>query len=129
MHSTYLSFLKRLLVFSLIPGSLAVVLYFLLPAKFITPTLPFLFFFFIAVTLISAYILIRSARKKFIRYLNVYLLMTVLKLFLFVAVMVTYVLFNKSDLVPFTISFFILYLFYTVFEVVWLVSFSRKDQS
>ena len=128
INSVYLSFLKRLLIFSLIPGSIAAVLYFSLPAKFITPTLPFLFIFFIAVTLISAYILIRSSQKKFIKYLNVFLLTTVLKLFLFTAVIITYVLFNKADLIPFTLSFFILYLCYTIFEVVWLVSFSKAGK-
>ena len=127
--SVYLSFLKKLLVFSLIPGSVGAVLYLTLPRQFITPVLPFLFLFFISVTLISAYVLIGSSRKKFIKYMNVFLLTTVVKLFLFVAVMVAYVFFNKSDLIPFTISFFILYLFYTVFEVTWLVSFSKTGQS
>ena len=125
INSAYLSLLKRLLVFSLILGSIAVILFFLLPAKFITPTLPFLFPFFIAVTLISSYLLIKSSQKKFIRYLNVYLLTTVVRLFLYVAVMVTYIVLNKSDVIPFSITFFLLYLFYTVFEVVWLVSFSK----
>jgi len=124
----YLSLLKRLLIFSLIAGSIAGILYFLLPAKFITPALPFLFLFFIAVTLINSYILIKASQKKFLRYLNVYLLTTVLKLFLFTAIIITYVLFNKADLVPFTISFFILYLGYTTFEVVWLVSFSKAGK-
>ena len=127
INSVYLSFLKRLLIFSLIPGSIAAVLYFSLPAKFITPVLPFLFLFFIAVTLINAYILLRSSQKKFIKYLNAYLLTTVLKLFLFTGVIIIYVLFNKADLIPFTLSFFILYLCYTIFEVVWLVSFSKTS--
>jgi hypothetical protein len=96
-----------------------------LPSEFITPTLPFLIPFFISVTLISTYLLIRSSQKKFIKYLNVYLLTTVVRLFLYVAVMVTYILLNKPDLFPFSITFFILYLCYTIFEVVWLVSFSK----
>jgi hypothetical protein len=128
INSVYLSLLKRLVIFSLILGSVAAVLYFILPEKFITPTLPFLFPFFLAVTLISSYLLIRSSQKKFIKYLNVYLLTTVIRLFLYIAVMVTYILLNKNDILPFTISFFILYLFYTVFEVVWLVSFSKTGQ-
>jgi len=129
INSVYLSLLKRLLIFSLILGSVAAVLFFLLPSKFITPTLPFLIPFFIAVTLINAYLLIRSSQKKFIKYLNVYLLTTVVRLFLYVAVMVIYILLNKPDLIPFSITFFILYLFYTIFEVVWLVSFSKTGKT
>jgi hypothetical protein len=60
--------------------------------------------------------------------LNVYLLTTVIRLFLYVAVMVTYILLNKPDIFPFSITFFILYLCYTIFEVVWLVSFSRTNR-
>ena len=126
--SVYLLFSKRLLIYSLIPAFLGAVLYFTLPENYMTPVLPFLIIFFIAVTLISTYILIKSAQKKFIKYLNVYLLTTVIKLFLLVAVMVTYILFNKADLIPFALSFFILYLYYTIFEVVWLVSFFKTDQ-
>ena len=126
--SAYLSLLKRLLIFSLILGLIATVLFFLLPLKFITPKLPFLFSFFIAVTLISSYLLIRSSQKRFLKYLNVYLLTTVVRLFLYVAVMVTYILLNKPDLIPFSITFFILYLCYTIFEVVWLVSFSKTGR-
>jgi hypothetical protein len=129
INSVYLSLLKRLLIFSLIIGSTATVLYFILPGKFITPALPFLFPFFISVTLISSYLLIKSSRKKFIRYLNVYLLTTVVRLFLYIAVMVTYLLLNKADILPFSITFFILYLCYTIFEVVWLVSFSKTGRS
>jgi hypothetical protein len=113
----------------LILGSIAALLFFLLPEKYISPTLPFLFIFFIAVTLVSSYILIRSSQKKFIRYLNVYLLTTVIKLFLYIAVMITYILLNKADILPFSISFFILYLCYTIFEVIWLVSFSKTGRS
>jgi hypothetical protein len=129
INSVYLSLLKRLMVFSLVPGAIAALLYFLLPSEFITPALPFLFPFFIAVTLITSYLLIRSAQKRFLRYMNVYLLTTGIKLFLYLAVMITYILLNKSDIIPFSISFFILYLCYTIFEVVWLVSFSKTGQS
>jgi hypothetical protein len=129
VSSVYLSLLKRLMIYSLILGSITGVLFFVLPSKFITPTLPFLIPFFIAVTLISSYLLIRSSQKKFIRYLNVYLLTTVVRLFLYIAVMVTYILLNKADVLPFSITFFILYLCYTIFEVVWLVSFSKTSPS
>jgi hypothetical protein len=127
--SDYLSLLKQLLIFSLLLVSVAVALFFLLPAKYITPALFFLFPFFLSVTLISVNILIRSARKKFIRYLNVYMLTTLVKLILYIAVMVVYILLNKRDIIPFSISFLILYLFYTIFEVVWLVKYFKVPAS
>jgi hypothetical protein len=126
INSIYLSFLKRLIIFSLVLGSIAALMFFLLPSKVITPALPFLFPFFIAVTLISSYLLIRSSQKKFIKFLNSYLLLTIVKLVVYIVVMVVYILLHRQDALPFGISFFALYLCYTIFEVVFLVSSFKK---
>lgn len=121
MNSPYLRFLKRLLLFSLILGLITVLFVFFLPKIFISPSLPFLFFFFISSSLLSYYYLLKSMKKKFIRFTNTFLLITAIKLLLYVAVMVIYVLIHREDAVPFLLSFFILYLCYTVFEVVILL--------
>jgi hypothetical protein len=121
ISTPYLTFLRRLLVFSAILGMIATGFYFLVPSKYITPALPFLFVFFIAVTLAGYYFILRSAGKAFITFINYYLVVTVLKLFLFIGVIFLYLFLNKADAAPFAISFLILYLFYMVFEVVNLV--------
>jgi hypothetical protein len=126
--SEYLTFLRRVLVFSLFLGFLAVGTSLLAPAKYITPALPWLFVFFLAVTLAGYYFLLRSARVKFIRFVNTYLLVTVVKLFLFVGVIFIYLLNNRQDAAAFAISFLILYLCYMIFEVVNLVSFFNPRQ-
>ena len=126
MRTHYIDFLKRLLIFSLILGVITFGIAFFLPPKAITPVLPFLFLFFISVTLTGYYLLIKAAGKKFIKFLNYYLLTTTLKLLLFIAILVGYIMLNKEDAGPFGISFFILYLLYSVFEVVSLVSYSRS---
>ena len=126
--SGYLTFLRRILVFSIILGLLATGIGFLAPARAITPTLPYLFVFFIAVTLAGYYFILRSVHTKFIKFINSYLLVTVVKLFLFIGVIFLYLLHNKEDAAPFAISFFVLYLCYMIFEVVNLVSFFKSSQ-
>lgn len=126
--SGYLTFLRRILVFSIILGLLATGIGFLAPARTITPTLPYLFVFFIAVTLAGYYYILRSAHTKFIRFINAYLLVTVVKLFLFIGVIFLYLFHNRQDAAPFAISFFVLYLCYMIFEVVNLVSFFKSSQ-
>ena len=121
-------FLKKLLVFSLILGIITVVLYFLIPSKFYSPAVPFLFFFFFSVTFLNYYILSRASGKKFIRFINYYILSTALKLILFIAVLVTYILLNRGDALPFGIWFFSLYLFYTFYEVIALVGNLKSNQ-
>ena len=126
MNSTYIKFLKHLLIFSLILGAIAAIGVCFLPKIYCSPTLPFLFFFFMSTTLISYYFLIKSMQKKYIKFVNTFLLTTTLKLFLYVAVMIAYALLNRKDAIPFMISFFILYLCYTVFEVLILIRKTRN---
>lgn len=128
MKAVYFDFLRKLIIFSVILSFIAVGLLFLLPTTWFTAALPYLFIFFLAVTLLSYYILIQAAQKKFIRFLNYYLLTTTVKLFLFIAVLITYIMLHKKDAVPFALAFFLLYLCYTVFEVVMIVGYSKTIQ-
>ena len=124
----YLTFIRRILVFSVILGLIATVLRFLVPAHYITPALPWLFVFFIVVTMAGYYFILRSSNTKFIRFINSYLLVTVVKLFIFIGVIFLYLLNNRQDAAAFAISFFILYFCYMIFEVVNLVSFFKSSK-
>jgi hypothetical protein len=128
MKSIYLSFLKKLIIFTALIGAGASILAFILPKTFITPFLPLLILFFPVITFITFRVIIKASQIKFIRFLNYFLLTTTLKLFLFLAVLILYVLLNKPDAVPFTLTFFILYLCYTIFEVTHLISYSRVQE-
>ena len=123
---SFLDFFKRILLFSMILGIVVGGLYFILPENYITPALPLLFAFFIGASLTGYYYLIRSVGKKFIKFLNSYLLYTVVKLFLFITIMVVYILINRQDAVAFGITFLVLYFCYTIFEVIALVSYSKR---
>jgi hypothetical protein len=117
----FLKYLRQLLYFSAIIGAAALLLSFILPVASITPTLPFLILFFIAASLLSFYYLLKSATQRFIRFVNAFLLTIIGKLFLYASVMIGYAIVYRGDAVPFLISFFILYLLYTVFETVFIV--------
>jgi hypothetical protein len=124
----YLTFIRRILVFSVILGLIATVLRFLVPAHYITPALPWLFVFFIVVTMAGYYFILRSSNTKFIRFINSYLLVTVVKLFIFIGVIFLYLLNNRQDAAAFAVSFFILYLCYMIFEVANLVSILKSTK-
>ena len=127
MKSDYIKFLKQILIFSLPVGLIAAVIAFVAPARWISPTLPFLIFFFISITLLSYYFLQKAIDQRFLRFVNTYLLITLIKLIIYVAVMVIYLLLNLSDALPFIFSFLTLYLIYTVFEVVKIVGKTKKN--
>lgn len=88
--------------------------------------LPVIFYFVMAVfhgTLITA---TRLPVKKFS---SRFLVVLGAKIFLFLIFIITFSYFNPQIAVPFLISFFILYIIYTVFEIVTLFSHVRGEKT
>ena len=104
---------------------MAVVFYFILPKPFFTPALPFLFVFFISTSLLSYYYLLQSTQKRFIKFINTYLLTILIKLFVYAGVMVSYAFMNRADAIAFMLGFFILYLCYTIFEAASIIKYTQ----
>ncbi len=115
--------------FSAALGALALIASMILPGEFVSPALPALIPFFMSVTILSFHFLQKALNRKFIRFVNTFLLSIILKLFLYMIIMVAYALLYRSDAVPFLLSFFVFYLLYTVFESVYIIKFSRKPES
>ncbi len=127
MKSAYIQFLRQLLIYSAILGTIALIIMFLAPASYLSPALPFLFVFFIAASLLSFHYLLQSTKKRFIKFVNTYLLTIILKLFVYAGILIAYVLINRGDAVPFMLGFFILYLCYTVFEAVSIIKYTKPS--
>lgn len=88
----------------------------------------FLFLFFYLITTIFHAGLTISAAKNNKGFVNFYMLGTAFKLFLFLGIIIIYALLHRDRAVAFISTFFVLYLFYTVFEVgVAYKTFSRND--
>ena len=128
MNSAYIKFLRNLLIFSSITGAFILLLSFLIPRAFVSPALPFLIVFFIATSLLSFYYLLQSAGKRFIKFVNTFLLTIIIKLFIYAGVMIGYVLVNRSDAIPFMLGFFILYLCYTIFESASIIKYTQSSK-
>ncbi len=117
MKNLYIIFLKKLLVFTIIVALVGFIFTILLPANYITPTLPFLYVFFFAATLVVHYILLKVSEKRTPGFINMFMLVTFGKLIFFLTIILIYALLNRDDAIPFIVAFFILYVFFTVFEV------------
>lgn len=125
MSLNYISFTKKLLVFTLILAACGTGAAYLLPDTYVTPTLPFLYVFFFAATLLVHYILLQVSRKRAASFINYFMLLTFGKLMFFLSIVLVYALVFRDDATPFIIAFFILYLFFTIFEVIQSLSLTR----
>ena len=118
MGRNYIIFLKKLTIFSLLIAIPGVIAAYTLPSEYITPTLPFLYIFFYSATTIVHYILLKISEKKPTAFTNYFMLLTFGKLLFYLSIVLAYIILFKDDAKPFVISFLILYLCYTTFEVV-----------
>jgi L-asparagine transporter-like permease len=121
-------FIIQLLLFTLLLGAIYYGLMYVLPENYFSPVLPFLFPFFFASTALVYSYLDKSSEQKFNRFVNRFMLTTFVKLMIFMAVLLIYVFTHKEDAVPFILSFFIMYVAYTAFEVVALLKFSNSEK-
>ncbi len=129
MKSDYIHYLKKLLQFSAFIAVFAIVFAFILPDNFVSPAMPFLFLFFIAVSLLTHYFVIKTMAKRMSLFVNFYMISIFAKLLFYVGIIVVYGLTNKQDLIPFVITFFIFYLLYTLFELVAVLKLQKTHKN
>ena len=122
-------FMSQLTVFSVIIVALAGIFWLVSPDEIVTPALFPLIVFFYVLSLSVHFILIKSSKQKFTRFNNYFMLSTVSKLVLYMIIVITYVLKNAGDAVNFLITFLILYVLFTGFEVISIVKATKKIKS
>lgn len=106
----------RIFLFSCVILIIAYSLFFTLLKPFYLQVFPFLILFFIISTLSIHAILLKTGSGRPARFSAFFMGSITLKLFLYSIFMIIYILADKENAVVFLITFFILYLFYTVFE-------------
>ena len=126
MSTPYLTFLKKLIIFTLIFAAGAWLLMQVVPAKWQTPVYPFIILFFFATSLILHRFLLQATQERFARFANRFMAITFLKMVFYMMVMLIYVfLINPADAVPFIMAFFISYAAFTAFEIIEVLRLGR----
>jgi hypothetical protein len=124
MKETLIRFTWNLTILSTIVAVIGAGIYFMLP-RFATPALPWLILFFIITTYTLYSVLLKASTGKFNRFTNLFMAASVFKLLLLLVVITLYMFFFRSDAIRFVITMFVLYLVYTVFEVIWLLKINK----
>ena len=123
-------FIIRILIFSIIISIVAFLLFSTIISKFYLPIFPFLLSFFVLTTIGIHAILTHAGGQRPARFSTFYMGSITSKLFLYVIFLVVYVLLDKQNAPNFLITFFILYLCFTVFETYSLLNdFNPQNNS
>lgn len=126
-REAFRSFLRTLIITTLVVVVASFILFYSLPAWYYPSVYPFLVGFFFITTLVVYHFMLKSLEARPARFINIFLLTTMLKLFAFMTVMVVYALLNREVARPFVISFFVLYIIYTSVEVVSLLKANKLN--
>jgi len=126
MNQVLRKLFARYVAFTLVVAVVIFGISMLLPAGMRTPALPFLIPFFLILGFGVQAILLKMSGNKFSGFVNAYLVASFLKLFLYIIVIGIYIYLKRKDAMPFTITFLILYIVYSVFEVLSLLKIDSK---
>jgi len=129
LTTIYKIFVKKTIYLTLIFFVFYAVILFSLPGKYVSPAVPGIILFFAIFTSTVFYYQIEASIKKTSKFVNFFLIATVFKLILFLTLVLIYALLNKGDAVNFIISFFIIYLVFSAFELVQLLKVQDKMTS
>ncbi len=111
------TFLKRLLILSAILAIISFGVSQILPPSFVPIVWPFMLLFFIAVGILAHKSMSKAIRERPARSVNFFMLIAVIKLFVYMGIIIVYALSYREQAAPFIVWFFVYYLVFTFFEV------------
>lgn len=100
--------------------------WFSMPQQWVSPMLPVLPIFFMAITMLIHKGFVGAVSLRPQQFVTRFMLITTIKLLSFMALLLIYALLYKEDAIQFLMAFFVLYLVYSVFEVVAVMNLNKK---
>jgi hypothetical protein len=140
LKKIYYTYLGSLLIFSI----LIIAMYLILQhfaSELVSPNTPYLIVAFLTITAIIHYIITKTDVERMEykpnpdldketqtrellnierRFITRYMLVTVVKLLSFIVLLGLYAYFNANDVIRFTLNFLVLYLLYSLFEIIYI---------
>ena len=127
MESEAKRFLIRLSIFSMIIVGIATLLFLSVLRPFYVKTFPLQIFIIGTFTVISHLHLLKAVGKNIQVFTNIYILSITFKLLLYFMFLLICLLVDSSNALSFVVSFFVLYICFTIFEVVQLLNVKKKQ--
>jgi len=109
-------YIIRLLIFSVILSAISFGLFKFVLGQYYLSIFPFLIAFFVIISILVHFILLKASNFRIAKFSTFYMGSTSAKLFIYIIFLIIYVLVDKANAVPFLLTFFVLYLLFTVFE-------------
>lgn len=119
-------FIRKFIIFSIVLTSISVILYMTVLKPFYVKTFPLQLLLIGSLTAFSHLRLIKACEQNIRRFTTVYMLSVTLKLMAYLSFLLICLLIDHSDALAFVLTFFALYICFTVFEVIQVLKFLKK---
>jgi hypothetical protein len=126
MQQTLTTFVKKIFIYTLI---IAVLEYFattMIDPKWMSSSWPFIILFFLSFTILLHRQLLKSTAGNPKKFVYAFLMMTTVKILLYLAVILVYVMVNRDDALGFIVAFFVNYFLFTGFELSAVMKLLKK---
>jgi len=121
-------FLIKSIIYTLLISIVSVILFQTVLKNYYLPIFWFLLFFIAILTTTFHLYLIRLSKKEFPKFSSNFILISGIKMMIYLVFIISYSFLNPKQAVTFLISFLILYFLYTFFEVIMLISFYKNQK-
>lgn len=129
MKEAFQRFIKNLVLFTIIIATFQLVASMKLDPKWISNSWPFVILFFLSFTILMHRYLLKSTEGNPKKFVFSFLMITTIKILLYLGVILVYVLLNRADAVAFIIIFFLNYFLFTGFEMTIIMKMLNKSKS
>ena len=119
------NFLKQSLYLSAILLIVYFILKFAAGVNVVSNATPFIILFFIALSNFLFYHQLKLVNERILKFVNRFMVITALKLFLFLFIILVYGFADRKGLAGFALSFMVVYFTFTVFEVVHIIKVQK----
>lgn len=123
-------FFYKLTLFAVVVLALSLLLYATVLKSFYFQLFPFLFLLIFGVSALSYFRLIKVSGQNMLRFSSAYMQMTLVKFVVYISFLLVCLLTKSIEQVTsFVLTFFVLYLLFTIFEVKQVLSFYKGNKS
>lgn len=128
MKTQFQQFVLKTVIIVLVVSALTAILRESILENWITSNWYYIIIFFGLFNIVLYKLFDNSRKKDMSKFTNFFMITTFLKLLLYLLIILLYIILNKQDAVPFTLTFFAYYLIFTTFEVI-SISQQTKNNS
>jgi len=129
MQADFKIFLRKIIIFTLIVSLIQFLLFMQLPERFVSDALAVIILFFFGFTTIMHRYLLKSTEGRPQKFIFTFMLMTTVKLLMYLSIILIYVVFNRDDALGFIGAFLLNYFIFTIFEIIEIMKYLKIQKS